>query len=258
MALTLSGMADSMRMAAQLSSGASTAASSSSAAGSSSAVGKALETAGNRLTQQIGKLEAQVSTLGKVKSGFASVETSGKALSALNDKSSVSDVKAAAQKFVDSVNNTAKVTGDATGRATASLSGDSNTRAASTSLRLAVNNRETSDALKKVGISVASNGQMKIDSKAMDAALKKDPNAVKDALAKVGGQVSKVATRELSGNLGSAATSLVQQAKSLDAQQNSYRNAVSSLQQTATTGYASTSSNPLAGIAAYQSMFRMS
>ena len=78
----------------------------------------ALQAANDRISAQGNQLQTQVSTLGQIKSSYASVENIGKALTSIDAKATTTDIKNAAQKFVDAVNTTQKLTGDAVSNTT--------------------------------------------------------------------------------------------------------------------------------------------
>lgn len=77
------------------------------------------------------------------------------------------------------------------------------------------------DALKKVGVSVTSQGSVVVDSAKLDAAQKADPAAVRATLTALGRRVDAAASQELdgTGRVGGALASLTQRASELQRQQ---------------------------------------
>ncbi len=227
--------------------------SSKTTSASNDPVTKALDLAGKRIDQQKASADVQVSAFGKIKSGFADLQTSGKALSGLSKTATTEDISKAALNFVSSFNGATNAISSATkgdGKTAGALADNSRARVAGNDLSRSLSSGSTSADLKKIGITTGKDGTLSIDTKTFEAALKSDSSAVKETLAKVGGQVEKTATRELSGNVGNAVNSLTSRANTLATQQASQQSLLA-YQQAA----ADATGNAVSGIAAYLKIF---
>ncbi len=245
------------------------------AAANADPLAQALGLADKRIATQISQTNVQLSGYGQIKSGYASLASSGTALTKLDKTSSSADVTKAAQSFVDAFNSTNSAVASATGNASGSgsaasagvgsaanagaLANEPLARLAGNDLRRIVSNGGGLGELQKIGISVGQNGSLTIDSKALGAALQANPDTVKSTLAKLGQAAASTANNELSagGAVGSAVNSLTSRAKNLAAQQTQQQNLAASaqtaIQQSAAGGYGGIS----AGIAAYMKAFSL-
>ena len=210
-------------------------------------VAQALDRAGKRIEQQRASADVQVSAFGKIKSGFADVQAAGHALANPGKAATTADIIKAAQSFVSAVNTTTNAVSSATAKSGA-LAGDGRAFVAGNDLARSLTSGSSTADLKKIGITTNRDGTLSVDTKALNTALKNNPNAAKDTLAKVGGQAEKAASRELAGNVGDAVNTLTARAKSLATQQTAQSATSASLS-------ANISNFAASGIAAYLSVF---
>ena len=266
MSMTLTDMTNIATLTRNLASSANTSGTSgtSGISVSSDPLTQALDVANKRISAQISQTNVQLSSYGQIKSGFASLQSTGQALTKLATNAGVADVTKAAQSFVDAFNTTSSAVSTAVngnGKSPGALANDSLARLSSNDLRRVVTSGSSIADLQKIGISVNSNGSLSIDSAALGSALAANPNAVKGTLAKLGQQASNTATTELSsgGAVGSAVNSLNSLAKNLATKQTQQQNLAASaqaaIQQSSlqTTNFGGISS----GIAAYMKMFSL-
>lgn len=176
-------------------------------------IGAATQKPLERLNRNVESTKVQLSAFGQVKSATAQVESVAKNLQSSDKLSTIDEVKKAVQNFVGAVNNqrtiVAQVSGsakDSNNATVGALAGDSRARSVTNDVRRAVQGTGGSNesALKQIGISVAQDGSLKVDTKKLEAAYAADPNAVTGALKQIGNNVEEVANRQLSnsGNLG--------------------------------------------------------
>jgi len=203
--------------------------SSSTGTSVSDPVADSLNRSSQKLEQQRSQTEVQLSNFGQIKSGFASVQSAGKALASLNKTSSTEDVTKAAQAFVSAYNNTNKAVGSvatvsrgSNANATSStVVNDSRAHLAGNELRRTLASGNNTAELSKLGISVNKDGSLSVDTKALEKAVKANPEGAAKTLASIGSQAEQTATRQLgsSGNIGKAINSLNTQANTLDSKQ---------------------------------------
>lgn len=263
MSMTLTDMSNIATLTRNLASSANTSGTSGTSA-SADPLTQALDVANKRTSAQISQTNVQLSSYGQIKSGFASLQSTGQALTTLSKNTSATDVTKAAQSFVDAFNSTTSAVSTAVngnGKSPGVLANDSLARLSSNDLRRVVTSGSSNADLQKIGISVNSNGSLSLDSAALGKAIAANPDAVKGTLAKLGQQASTTATKELSsgGAVGSAVKSLNSQARNLAAKQTQEQklaaSAQAATQQTSiqTTNFGGIS----AGIAAYMKMFSL-
>lgn len=221
------------------------------AGGVSSAEQVGLHKAERRIQSQADITTTQLSSFGKLKSSVSDTQLVAKTLGSLPAASSNAAIKTATDGFVSAFNSaitTANSTATVPGELAASRSAG---RVAGDLTRSVSDNTETIDSLKKIGLSLQTDGTLTLDAKKFDAAQKADATGVRATLIKVGQQVDKAATQELatSGNVSSPMASLNQRAAVLKSQQS----AIASLQAVSTSRQSS--SYPMYGgfgLAAYQ------
>ncbi len=260
MSMTLQDMTNIATLTRNYANKASSSGTASSAATASDPLTQMLDVADKRISAQISQTDVQLSSYGQIKSGFASLQTSGKALTSLAKNASASDVTKAAQSFVDAYNNTSNAVNTAiggSGKSAGALADDQLARLSSNDLKRVVTSSTGAAALQKIGISVGQNGALAIDSKALAAALSANPEAVKSTLAKLGQQANSTATQELSsgGAVGSAVNALSSRSKNLAAAQSQQQGLAATLQQNS--DQAANFSGFSAGISAYMKMFSL-
>ena len=166
--------------------------------------------ANQRVEQQINSTSVKLSAYSQIKSGFAGVQAAAQNIADPAKTASSADLSKAVQQFASSYNAATSSISTATdSRKSGALSQDARARAAGNDLKSIVTGSSASD-LKKIGISVNRDGTIAVDNKVLQNAIKADPNAVKDALTKVGKQAEQVSTRELAakGNVGASISTL--------------------------------------------------
>ena len=193
-----------------------------------------LEKAEKRIQTQVDTTSTQLSSFGKLKSSVSGAQIAARTLGSLTSTTSSAAEKTAATNFVSAFNSaiqTAKATAAVPGETSAAS--NSAARVSKDLLRTVGADAATMDALKKVGFSVNTDGNLVLDAKKFDAAQKANPTGVRATLTKLGQQVDKTATKELAadGNVGTSLTSLNQRATLLKNQQS----ALTALGQTRTT-----------------------
>jgi len=266
MAMTLDSMSRIAALTRNLASSANTSGTTgtSGTASASDPLAKVLDTANKRISAQISETNVKLSSYGQIKSGFASLQSTGQALTTLAKNASVTDVTKAAQSFVDAFNTTASAVSTAVngnGKSPGALANDALARLSGNDLRRVVTSGSSIADLQNIGISVNAKGSLAIDSAALGKALQANPDAVKASLAKLGQQASATATTELSsgGAVGSSVNSLNNRARNLAAQQKQEQGLAASAQ--AAIQQSSALSGNLggvsAGIAAYIKAFSL-
>jgi hypothetical protein len=226
---------------------------SQSTTGVNAAAPAGLLKAEKRIQAQVDTTSTQLSSFGKLKSSVSSAQIAARALGSLTSTASSAAEKTAANAFVSAFNsatNTAKTAAAVPGETAATS--NSATRVSKDLLRTVGADAATIDALKKVGFSVNTDGNLVLDAKKFDAAQKADPTGVRATLTKLGQQVDKTATKELAtdGNVGNSLSSLNQRATVLKSQQS----ALMSLGQTTSSTQSSSSTGAFSfGLSAYQS-----
>lgn len=196
-------------------SGSSTSASQTTAtttAATATATGSPLLTkAGQRIQLDADATKAQLSQLGLLKSALADGQLSAKALSGLGAASTAAEVTTAMGGFFKTFNSAVRsaITASSTASSAAgSAVVSSNARRVVQDLKTALRaDPATASALKKLGLSVQSDGSLAQDAKQFANALCADPLGARAAMALVGKKVDAVNTRELASN-GTVATAL--------------------------------------------------
>lgn len=210
-----------------------------------------LKKADQRIQAQVDTTTAQLSSFGKLKSSVSDAQIAARALGNLASTTSPVAQKSAASQFVSAFNgvvNTAKATAAVPGESSASLSAS---RTSKDLVRSVSADAAAVDALKKVGLSVNSDGTLALDAKKFDAAQKADPNGVRATLVKVGQRSYTTATKELGaeGNVGLSLSALNQRSGILKSQQAT----LASLGQSPSTAQSAVSPSAFsAGLAAYR------
>lgn len=196
-------------------------ASQTTATSATSASASQLAKADKRIQSDVDSTTAQLSKFGLLKSALADGQAKAQALSGLAASTSATDTTAALGNFFKSFNSSVTA---AHAAASASPSGSStaNARRVVQDLKAALRaDPATEGALKKLGLSVQSDGTLKQDAKQFATALAADPAGVRAAMATIGKKVDAVNSRELasSGSVGAALAGLNQHSTVLTAQQ---------------------------------------
>ena len=223
----------------------------------------AFNKAGNRIEQQIGTTQVQLSAFGQIKGAFAELQSASKAVSNPQQTATADDLKAAIGNFVAAYNKTNKVLGTATqaaqGQSTTAgaLSGDNRARLAGNDLTRAVGGSSTLASLKSVGVVQNKDGSLALDNKALDNALKANPDQVRNVFATVGTQVEKTASAELAnnGNVGASVNALSKRNAVLVAQQSAQQDQQVAAQRQLDKQSALVNNVFASGVAAYQRTF---
>jgi hypothetical protein len=215
-----------------------------------------LTKADQRLQLDANATTAQLSKFGLLKSALSTGQTAAQALSKLSASATPSDVTTALGTFFKTVNASVGAANTAAGAAGSSAA---SARRVVSDLKAALrSDPATTDALKKLGLTVQSDGSLLQDAKKFATALASDPAGVRAALATVGKKVDAVSSKELasSGSVGAALSSLNQHSSVLAAQQKALQSLSLALTASSTaTSTPSSMANSLlnSGLAAYQS-----
>jgi hypothetical protein len=206
-------------------SGSGSTAAQTTATAAASSVSPQLSQAQKRIQADVDSTTAQLSQFGLLKSALADAQTRAKALSGLGTAATPPDVTQALGTFFKAFNSSvgaANTAASASGSALAS----SNARRVVQDLKSALRADPATDAaLKKLGLTVQSDGSLLQDAHKFANALAADPAGVRAALATVGKKVDAVNSRELASNgtVGSALSNLNQHSSTLTAQQSALK-----------------------------------
>ena len=163
----------------------------SEAAGRVDPVQKAFANATERLQKARDVTTAQISAYGQVKSGFARVEDSGKALAATKATTGTEDLKKNLQGFVNAYNDA---------RNAASRTDTGKAAVASRDLQRATSTDSVRADMQSLGITRSQDGSLKLDTKALASALQANPDTVRGAASRVGSTVQQTAKSALANN----------------------------------------------------------
>ena len=163
----------------------------SEAAGRVDPVQKAFANATERLQKARDVTTAQISAYGQVKSGFARVEDSGKALAATKATTGTEDLKKNLQGFVNAYNDA---------RNAASRTDTGKAAVASRDLQRATSTDSVRADMQSLGITRSQDGSLKLDTKALASALQAHPDTVRGAASRVGSTVQQTAKSALANN----------------------------------------------------------
>ena len=180
-----------------------------------------LAKADKRLQTDADSTTAQLSKFGLLKSALADGQANAQVLSGLTAASSASDTTLALGNFFKSFNSSVTAANTAAASSTTG-SAAGNARRVVQDLKAALRaDPATTAAMKKLGLSVQSDGTLAQDAKQFASALNSDPAGVRAALAVVGKKADAVSSRELAsnGSVGTALAGLNQHSTALTAQQ---------------------------------------
>lgn len=187
-------------------------------------VGAALQRPVERLNQQAESARVQLSAFGRLRSSTAAIGEAARAIQQGGPVRSAEETRAGAQRFVAAVNTGKEVAGEVTagrtaGTAAGVLADDGRARAAASELRTAVSGAGNAEELRRIGIDVARNGGLSINTQRFDQALQNDPVGVAQTLDRIGRSVESAAVRQNSaaGAIGRAVESLSQRVDSIAA-----------------------------------------
>jgi flagellar capping protein FliD len=160
----------------------------------------ALQKAGSRIAAALTQTTTHLSNFGKLKSAVSEVQLASRALHSLSVTASAASVKLAAGNLVTAYNSALKAARAAAAVTGASVESGAANRASRELLQSVAADAATLASLKKMGISVMPDGTLVLDAKALEAASQAGPAALQSALASLGQQIDKAATRELSAD----------------------------------------------------------
>lgn len=240
------------------------------------AVSDASTASDKRSTASPESTKVRLSTYGQVKSAFANLQASAQNLAATarSSTSTVSDIKKAAESFVDDYNTvlattrstassseSAKSSSSAADQAStqtlAVSSSDNRARQAGKDLRDTLSQSGFTSDLDKAGVSQTADGSLEIDEQKFTQELQKNPTEVQASLSGTADKVAQAATTELSSadsSSGGTADTFNQRQSSLETQQQNQQ-ATEQASQNKIKEQASQGSNASNAIAAYQALF---
>lgn len=213
----------------------------------SSSVSPYVAKADQRVLASASVTSAQLSKFGLLKSALSDGQQAASAMSKFSASASASDVTTALGTFFKTFNasiGAANVAATSTDTSSAS----SNAKRVVSDMKAALrSDSATTDAMKKLGLTVKSDGTLVQDAKQFAAALDSDPAGVRSAMATLGKKIDALSSKELasSGTVGSALSSLTARNTALAAQ----HKALLALEQAM-----SASSNPLTSNSGYTGM----
>lgn len=194
----------------------------------SSRVSEALAKPQARLEQQAESTRVQLSAFGQVRSATAQLESAASKLQDNKQLASADGLTKAVQGFADAVNGRLATVNrvsanDTASRASAVSADDGKVRATNNETRRTLEgvNGSNRDALKQIGISVAADGGVKVDTKALQTAFAANPDQVRQTLNSVGQQVAQQSTQQLSatGSVAAPITRLNEQLSNIEQRQ---------------------------------------
>jgi hypothetical protein len=180
-----------------------------------------LAKAAQRIQSALDASTAQLSKFGLLKSALADGQVAAQALTQLSSTSTPSAVTVALGTFFKTFNAAIGAATGAANSAVSSATSSSAKRVISDAKSALRSDPAVGDAMKKLGLTVQSDGSLLQDAKKFAASLASDPAGVLAALAVVGKKVDALNSRELatSGTVGAALTGIGQHNTALTAQQ---------------------------------------
>jgi hypothetical protein len=210
----------------------------------------------NRIQTDVDSTTAQLSKFGLLKSAVSSSQVAAHALTGLSSASTASDLTSAMGNFFNAFNSTILASKNSSSVAGSTLASQSAIRVTNDLKRAITSDSATQDAMKKLGLTIQSDGTLVQDAKKFGSALSSDPAGVRAALATIGKQIDIAATKELAtnGRVDAAMSALSSRSVTLAAQQKALKALESTLASTqGTTSTLTSSSKSGLGLAAYQS-----
>ncbi|SDI69554.1 hypothetical protein [Propionivibrio dicarboxylicus] len=222
---------------------------STTASTSSTAANKAYTQAAARLEQDRQTTTAQISTYGQVKSNFARVQDSSKALAATQSTTSASTLQKNLETFV-STYNSARSSAASTTTGTASL--------AARDLQRTLSSDSARSDLKSLGISQNADGSLTFDATALASSLQSNATTVANAASRIGNTTAQSATRALSdtGSIGTSLNRLNARETAIESRQADQQKMLAAAQQQVSETSAQLT-NALSGISSYNRIFSM-
>ena len=230
-------------------------------AASQDPVRAALQRPVERLEQQAESARVQLSAFGRLRSSAAAVGEAARAIQQTVPARSADETRSVAKRFVAAVNTGNQVAGEVTagraaGKATGVLADDGRARAAANELRTAVSGAGNAEELRRIGIDVARNGSLSINTQRFDQALQSDPVGVTQTLDSIGRRVESAAVRQNSsgGAIGRAVESLSRRVDSIEARRDEAAARAEESQRAVQKQASAITNNPflVGGVAAYR------
>jgi hypothetical protein len=232
------------------------AASSSQASSAVSASSQMLAKVDKRIQADVDSTTAQLSKFGLLKSAVSNSQVAALALTSLTTNPSALDLTSAIGNFFNTFNSAVLAAKDASAVPGSTANSQSAIRVSGDLKRALGSDSATRDAMKKLGLTIQTDGTLVQDAKKFVAALTSDPVGVRTAMATIGKQVDAVTTKELAtnGRVDAEISSLNKHGVVLAAQQKALKALESTLSATqSTTSTSSSNSTTGLGLAAYQS-----
>lgn len=178
-----------------------------------------------RIQANVDSTKTQLSAFGVLKSAVSQSQTAAQALGKLGTTSSDSDTTKAMANFFNGYNAVINASQNASDGAVNSAG------RVGKDFQHAIASGATADALKKLGLSIKTDGGLVQDSQKFAQNLKADPAGVRSALAKLGSAIDATAAKELNptGTLGEALNRLSQRNTTLAVQQKALSSAAQNL-----------------------------
>jgi len=222
---------------------------SATATTATTAVSKAQTQAAKRLEQERQTTTAQISTYGQVKSSFARVEDSSKALAATQSTTSATTLQKNLETFV-SAYNSARSSAASTTTGTASL--------AANDLRRTLSSDTARSDLKSLGISQNTDGSLTFDAKALASSLQSNATTATNAASRIGNITAQSATRALSdtGSIGTSLNRLNARETAIESRQAEQQQLLAAAQQQVS-NTSTQLTNALSGISSYNRIFSL-
>jgi flagellar hook-associated protein 2 len=231
---------------------------------SSTRVNDALKNSTQQAQKQAEGARVKLSALGKVSAGLANVRD---AATSLQDTSKTTNTEAGAAKalnnFVKAFNDQNASVKSLTAQSGGTLSSEYRVKAGTNDVnRSATNDSGGQNSLSSIGVTVQSDGSLKVDAKAFAAAYKANPDSVKTTLANLGERTGAAANRQLSstGAIGAAQNSAKALATASEARQSNLQAQATAAQQAidnASQANSQVSSLIASQVANYQKVFSL-
>lgn len=231
---------------------------------SSTRVSDAFKNSSQQVQKQAEGARVKLSALGKVSAGLANVRD---AAASLQDTTKTTNTEAGAAKalnnFVKAFNDQNASVKSLTAQSGGTLSSEYRVKAGANDVnRSATNDSGAQNSLSSIGVTVQSDGSLKVDAKAFAAAYKANPDSVKTTLSSLGQRTETAANRQLSseGGIGAAQNSAKAQAAAFESKQSSLQAQATAAQQAidnATQANGQVSSLIAAQVANYQKVFSL-
>ncbi len=186
-----------------------------------SAASPLLAKAGQRIQSALDASSTQLSKFGLLKSALADGQVTALALTQLSSTASPEAVTTALGTFFKTFNASISAATGAANSAASTSASNSAKRVISDAKSALRSDPVVSDAMKKLGLALQSDGSLVQDAKKFATSLASDPAGVRAALASVGKKIEALNARELatSGTVGAALTGLSQHNTALTTQQ---------------------------------------